>query len=87
MGFVLFLVFMLVLINSLSAIAKLERDKLKKGGDANSHVVIEEAPKFCPPHKWHYQEVKDLEGNTVKWRMVCDLCGPLKPSNGPARME
>jgi hypothetical protein len=41
--------------------------------------IIKDVPKNCPPHKWRHQEVKDLNGNTLKWKMVCDICGPLKP--------
>ena len=48
--------------------------------------IIEPVRK-CPPHKWRYLEVKDTEGTTIRWKLICDLCGPLKPSNGPARME
>lgn len=40
---------------------------------------VMDVPKNCPPHKWNYREVKDLEGNVVKWKMVCDICGPMKP--------
>jgi len=49
--------------------------------------VVEDVKKFCPPHKWRYQEVRDPQGNTVRWRIICDLCGPLKPQNGPARVS
>jgi len=38
----------------------------------------------CPPHKWQYVEVKDTEGNTVKWNIVCDHCGPLQSQGKPA---
>jgi hypothetical protein len=41
-------------------------------------TVIPDWSKRCPPHKWRHQEIKDFEGNTVKWKMVCDVCGPLK---------
>ncbi len=33
----------------------------------------------CPPHKWRHEEVKDHEGVTHAWKMVCDNCGPLQP--------
>lgn len=59
----------------------------QKSQDPKAAVISEDVPKFCPPHKWFHQEVKDLEGKTVKWRMVCELCGPLKPQTGPARAE
>jgi hypothetical protein len=54
---------------------------------AQANFIVEDIPKFCPPHKWRYLEIKDTEGTTVKWRLICDLCGPLKPQNGPARLE
>jgi hypothetical protein len=37
--------------------------------------------KQCPPHKWYYHEIKDTEGNTLTWKLVCKVCGPLKPIN------
>lgn len=48
---------------------------------------IIDVPKNCPPHKWKYHEIKDKEGNTVRWKLACDLCGPLKPIDGSARSE
>ena len=48
--------------------------------------VVENTVKACPPHKWRYQEVRDPEGKTIRWRIICDLCGPIKPANGPARL-
>jgi hypothetical protein len=41
--------------------------------------------KACPPHKWRHIEIKDQNGNTVKWTMVCDVCGPLRPLDAPDR--
>ncbi len=35
--------------------------------------------KTCPPHQWYYDDLKDVDGNFVKWRMVCKVCGPLQP--------
>ena len=49
-------------------------------------AIIERA-KVCPPHKWRYHEVKDLNGNTVMWKLACDLCGPLKSQNDQPRQE
>ena len=43
--------------------------------------------RFCPPHKWRYVEVKDSEGVTQAWRIVCDLCGPMKPIEPPNKSE
>ena len=48
--------------------------------------VVEDVKKVCPPHKWRYQEVRDTEGNVIRFRIICDICGPLKPSDGPARL-
>ena len=62
-------------------------EEAKKNKDKKADYIVEEVTKFCPPHKWRYQEVKDQDGNTVKWKLICDVCGPLKPSAGPARME
>lgn len=59
-----------------------------KAASESGKVKLEDVidvPKVCPPHKWYHHEVKDAEGNFVKWMMVCRVCGPLKPSNGPAR--
>ena len=36
------------------------------------------AAKMCPPHKWRYQELKDSSGETVRWKIVCDVCGPMR---------
>ena len=45
---------------------------------ANKAGVITSADVgLCPPHKWKPVEIKDKDGNTVRWTMVCDLCGPL----------
>ncbi len=45
--------------------------------------IIMDIKKVCPPHKWFYQEIKDPEGNTRGWKMVCEICGPLKPLDTP----
>jgi hypothetical protein len=77
MGFVLLLIFVLLLLNTFLKAVKTQQ----------TSFVIEPIAKNCPPHKWRYQDIRDTEGNLVKWTMVCDICGPLKPSKGPARME
>ena len=41
--------------------------------------------KVCPPHRWRHHEVKDKDGNVEGWRLVCDICGPLKPQELPDR--
>jgi hypothetical protein len=72
----LFLIlFFLVMLGS-AASASTRLPPKKEEGQAH---VITEIKKECPPHKWHYQEVKDQEGNTLRWRVVCDVCGPMKP--------
>ena len=80
----LFVFFILFLINAFSARTQGPKDKT---GFAGTGVVVENISKNCPPHKWQYVEVRDTEGNTVKWKIVCDLCGPLRPQTGPARVE
>jgi hypothetical protein len=53
--------------------------------DAETPIIVDEKPKQCPPHKWRYVEVRDRAGNTLRWKIICDLCGPLtapeRPSN------
>lgn len=39
--------------------------------------------KQCPPHQWSYHEVKDTEGKTVKWKLVCAVCGPMQSPERP----
>jgi hypothetical protein len=41
-----------------------------------TYVYVE---KNCPPHKWNWVEVKDQDGNVVTEKLVCKLCGPIKP--------
>lgn len=43
--------------------------------------------RWCPPHKWKYEEVKSSSGEIASTRIVCELCGPLKPLNQPERMD
>jgi len=83
MGVILFLLFVFFLLNAYAQASRMQQQQAKKQVD----FVVEEVVKNCPPHKWRYLEVKDTEGKTIKWRLICDLCGPLKPSAGPARME
>jgi hypothetical protein len=47
---------------------------IKPQNDKSS--VIKE--KNCPPHKWRHEEIKDHEGTVHGWKLVCDICGPLK---------
>lgn len=37
--------------------------------------------KVCPPHAWHWVEVKDTEGTIMSHKVVCERCGPIKPLN------
>jgi hypothetical protein len=85
-GFVFFLLVMVIVVGNISAAMKLSKQKVEKD-DKGEDFIVDDTPKFCPPHKWRYQEVRNSEGVTVKWKLICDICGPLKPSNGPARME
>ena len=63
----------------------MEEAKPSDAQNKPTNVEIVEV-KRCPPHKWNYVEVKDTEGNTVKWKIVCDVCGPMqgydKPTGG-----
>jgi len=83
MAVLIVLLFALLLINAYVQGSK-EQALAQK---AKLNFVVEEVVKNCPPHKWRHLEVRDTEGNTVKWRLVCDICGPLKPQTGPARAE
>jgi hypothetical protein len=83
----LFILLLAILFWSSYITGKRLREQVKPELEkARASVITEDVPKFCPPHKWFYQEVKDLEGKTVKWKMVCEICGPLKPQDGPARV-
>lgn len=81
MGFILILIFFIVLFNGFRRAMELEQERQKKQLDKAKDYIVEDVAKWCPPHKWRYVEVRDTEGNTVKWKLVCDLCGPLKPIN------
>ena len=87
---ILFIFLLVVLFaasfNSGRKLAALQKQKDQDPAAVKS-VVIEDVPKFCPPHKWFHQEVKDQEGATVRWRIVCEICGPIKLSSGPARTQ
>lgn len=79
---ILLLILFIVVLSSMRTWAE---NQAKKAKNLPATVVVDVKP-TCPPHKWFYQEVKDTEGNTIKWKLVCELCGPLKPSDGPARL-
>ena len=103
MGLIFLLLFIILIANSVAHANRMMLEQQKKLNDkvkevkddkadfivekAKADYVVEDVKKFCPPHKWRYQEVRDTEGNTVRWRIICDLCGPLKPMGGPARLE
>ncbi len=76
MGFIIAMLVFLLLMNNIGKKTKM---------NSTSAVIVEVAP-VCPPHKWKYQEIKDPEGNTIKYKLICDICGPLKQSDGPARL-
>lgn len=49
--------------------------------DPKTNAKVEEEVvevKQCPPHKWSHVEVKDTNGDTVKWKLVCAVCGPMQ---------
>ena len=77
---ILAIVFVVVVVsmiaNSIEAKARAQQDTL-----------IKEIKKLCPPHAWFYQEIKDHEGVTHAWKMVCKHCGPLKALDEPKKMD
>jgi hypothetical protein len=38
--------------------------------------------KQCPPHQWFWQEIVDQDGKKHGERIVCKVCGPLRPLGG-----
>jgi hypothetical protein len=83
MGLILFILFCVLVLNAFVRATKMQHELQNK---SKADFVVEEVVKNCPPHKWRHIEVRDTEGKTVRWRMVCDLCGPLKPMGGPAKL-
>lgn len=75
----LLLILLLMAVGAMSSAA--QKAEAAKLADLKKEVV-KDIKKVCPPHKWFYQEIKDLEGNTASWRVVCELCGPMKPLGG-----
>lgn len=71
----IFLVLFIVVFLAMAINAQEEKYKGLKA------KLLENA-KFCPPHEWNYEEIKDHEGVTHAWKMVCKRCGPLKPIDG-----
>jgi hypothetical protein len=69
MGFILLAIFALMVL--------LEASRMKQVEGPKPAVVV---PR-CPPHEWQWVEIYDEEGNVLKSKIVCDLCGPLKPIN------
>jgi hypothetical protein len=63
---ILLALFLFALIMFIPTIQEKKRDEF-----------VEEV-KACPPHKWQYREVKDQHGNILRYKIVCDVCGPLK---------
>lgn len=74
MEFFLFLVILFIVATISNAVHKVEAEKLTN----LKKEVVQDIKKVCPPHKWFHQEIKDREGNTHSWRIVCELCGPMK---------
>lgn len=75
MGILLLIALIVLITLNVLAEAKAQSAKLEP-------EVVE--VKQCPPHKWRYVEVKDTEGNTVKWKIVCDVCGPMQSQERPS---
>ena len=75
--------FLMLLVLGVTFYLMYQSSKSVDGPSWKNEVV---AVKQCPPHKWQYVEVKDTEGNTAKWKIVCDICGPMvveeRPKNG-----
>ena len=74
MGFLFFALAFIILMRLLSKSSEAQ---------SKSDVEIIKA-KQCPPHKWRHVEVKDTEGNTAHWKIVCDICGPLNSIDRPS---
>ena len=79
MGGLIFILLMVILI-SIMMPKPPSNNKIKDD-------ILKKMTKTCPPHKWRHEEVKDPEGNTVYWYMVCDVCGPLNKQQVPERMD
>jgi hypothetical protein len=75
---IILMIMFIILVNMLL------KQYLPDDSDTKQPTVV--AVKQCPPHKWGYVEVKDTEGTTVKWEVVCAVCGPMvapeRPKNG-----
>lgn len=80
MGLIL-IVLLFVLLLFATNPAPGERKTTKNENPFKDEIVS----KNCPPHKWRYHEIKDEDGNVVRWKLACDLCGPLKPLDAPTR--
>lgn len=84
MNLLLFILLMFFVVPMMvSLINKLFPPKSAKPGeghhvDAGFATVVRKV-KVCPPHQWFSQEIRDTAGNKLGDRLVCKLCGPLKP--------
>ena len=59
----------------------MEQQKTKKDySTAKNSIIVEDIPRFCPPHQWSWVDVVDKEGTKRSERMVCSRCGPLSNS-------
>jgi hypothetical protein len=65
------------------AIFNNSRQKIDKDNNEPAKMV----EKRCPPHKWQHIEIKDHEGVTHGWKLVCDHCGPFKTQEQPPKMD
>lgn len=74
---------LLILLFIFFLVASIANAKTTQQPSAKDFVYV---PKTCPPHKWQWHEIKDQDGKTVQWKLACDICGPIKPSDGPARL-
>jgi len=76
MDVILFLLFLGLLVYRVHSLSKLPQK-----------TEFIEKERNCPPHKWYYADVKDTEGNVTRWKIMCKLCGPLKPLDSVDRTE
>ena len=76
-GILFLLIFVILLIS--------EAIRIHAEGEKNKLIVAEETEPSCPPHKWRHVEIKDNEGNVMKYKLACDLCGPFKMTDEPVK--
>jgi hypothetical protein len=69
----------LFLIVFIGTVFVLSIRKMNKNAELANMLPTVVPVRRCPPHKWKHHEVKDTDGKTVMWKLVCDHCGPIKP--------